>query len=596
LLFPVQNKFRSSIDLSGLWKFRIDPEQNGESSGWFRGFSSDCDIAVPGSWNEQLEEAGLLHYVGLAWYRKNFFIPSEWANKSVFIRFDSADYFSKVWVNGILLGENNLGFLPFEFDITDCVKCGEESEVVICLNNQLSDEGIPQGITAKNYLEENRLREETFPAARFDFSPFGGIHRPVYLLAKPETHLNNIKINTSISSTNGLVEVSADLNAELDGKVMLKIVSTDSARPQTLRVSGNSFRAQIKIDNCQFWSPEFPHLYTLKIVLQKDDKEIDEYSLPIGIREVKITNNKLYLNGKEIYLKGFGKHEDFPVIGKGLLLPLMVKDFQMMKWINANSFRTSHYPYAEEMMYYADQKGILIIDEIPAVSLDFRYVSNKTLDIHKEYIKRLFERDYNHPSVIIWSLGNEPNLVGDGGYYNGKARKYWEEVFAYSRSIDPSRPKTVPNCLRAGIQDPVLALSDIVSINRYYGWYEYPGRLDCGLKVLEEELDAIFAKYNKPVLMTEFGVDALPGYHSTSDQMFTEEYQGKFLEQYIKLLRSKKFVIGEHVWNFADFRTPQNMRRVLLNMKGVFTRNRDPKASAFLLKNIWNGADVPTEQ
>ena len=238
----------------------------------------------------------------------------------------------------------------------------------------------------------------------------------------------------------------------------------------------------------------------------------------------------------------------------------------------------------------------MIIDEIPAVSLDFRYVSDKTLDIHKEYIKRLFERDYNHPSVIIWSLGNEPNLVGDGGYYNGKARKYWEEVFAYSRSIDPSRPKTVPNCLRAGIEDPVLALSDIVSINRYYGWYEYPGRLGCGLKVLEEELDAIFAKYNKPVLMTEFGVDALPGYHSTSDQMFTEEYQVKFLEQYIKLLRSKKFVIGEHVWNFADFRTPQNMRRVLLNMKGVFTRNRDPKAAAFLLKNIWNGVDVPTEQ
>jgi len=277
------------------------------------------------------------------------------------------------------------------------------------------------------------------------------------------------------------------------------------------------------------------------------------------------------------------------------MLPLMVKDFQMMKWINANSFRTSHYPYAEEMMFYADKKGILIIDEIPAVSLDFRYVSDKNLITHKEYIQRLFERDYNHPSVIIWSLGNEPNLVGDSGYYNGKAKKYWQDIFSYSRELDPIRPKTVPNCLRAGIDDPVLELSDIVSINRYYGWYEYPGRLDCGIKVLEEELDAIFARYNKPLMMTEFGVDTLPGFHSTSDQMFTEEYQSKFIEKYIKLLRSKSFVIGEHVWNFADFRTPQNMRRVLLNMKGVFTRNRDPKAAAFLLKKIWNGVDDSVE-
>jgi beta-glucuronidase len=145
--------------------------------------------------------------------------------------------------------------------------------------------------------------------------------------------------------------------------------------------------------------------------------------------------------------------------------------------------------------------------------------------------------------------------------------------------------------LRAGIDDPVLELSDIICLNRYYGWYEYPGRLDCGIKVLEEEIDTIFARYKKPIMMTEFGVDTLPGFHSTSDQMFTEEYQSKFIEKYIKLLRSKSYLIGEHVWNFADFRTPQNMRRVLLNMKGVFTRNRDPKAAAFLLKKIWNGVD-----
>ena len=590
-IFPVQNKFRNLIDLSGLWQFKIDPEDIGEKECWFEEFESESDIAVPGSWNEQLEETGLLHYIGLAWYRKKFFIPDEWLNKSVCIRFGSADYFSKIWINGKLIGENKLGFLPFEFNITNFIEFGKEAEVVVRLDNHLNDESIPQGISAKNYLDENRLREETFPAARFDFSPFGGIHRPVYILSKPEIHLTSIKVDTRISGLTGIVDISGELNSELNGSVLLKIWSYDYEKQSIVKINGKSFQTQIDIEDCRFWSNINPYLYELKLVLLNQELEIDEYSLPIGIREVSIANNKLYINGKEIYLKGFGKHEDFSVIGKGLMLPLMVKDFQMMKWINANSFRTSHYPYAEEMMFYADKNGILIIDEIPAVSLDFRYVTDKNLDIHKEYIQRLFERDYNHPSVIIWSLGNEPNLVGDSGYYNGKAKTYWREVFDYSRLLDPNRPKTVPNCLRAGINDPVLELSDILSLNRYYGWYEFPGRLDCGIEALEEEIDTIFARYNKPIMLTEFGVDTLPGFHSSSDQMFTEEYQAKFIEKYIKLLRSKSFVIGEHVWNFADFRTPQNMRRVLLNMKGVFTRNRDPKAAAFLLKKIWNGAD-----
>ena len=480
MLFPVQNKFRNLIDLSGLWQFKVDLANIGETKRWFEEFESESDIAVPGSWNEQLEEAGLLHYVGLVWYRKKFFVPAEWKDTTIFIRFGSADYFSKVWINGNLLGENNLGFLPFEFDITKYVNLGEEAEVVVSLDNHLNDESIPQGITAKHYLDENRLREETFPAARFDFSPFGGLHRPVYIISKPKTHLTSIKVETRISGSTGIVDVSGKINSEVSGSVLLNIKSKNFDKNTFVKISGNSFDAHIKIEDCIFWSNINPHLYNLKLILLNAEVEVDEYSLPIGIREVKILNNKLYLNGKEIYLKGFGKHEDFSVIGKGLLLPLMVKDFQMMKWINANSFRTSHYPYAEEMMFYADKKGILVIDEIPAVSLDFRYVNDNNLVTHKEYIHRLFERDYNHPSVIIWALGNEPNLVGDGGYYNGKAKKYWHEIFAYSRELDPVRPKTVPNCLRAGINDPVLELSDIVSINRYYGWYEFPGRLDCG--------------------------------------------------------------------------------------------------------------------
>jgi len=149
---------------------------------------------------------------------------------------------------------------------------------------------------------------------------------------------------------------------------------------------------------------------------------------------------------------------------------------------------------------------------------------------------------------------------------------------------------TVPNCFRAGINDPVFEFSDIITLNRYYGWYEYPGQLEHAISLLSTEMDAVYAKYYKPVMLTEFGADTIPGLHSTSDQMFTEEYQEKFLEMYVESIRSKNYTVGEHVWNFADFRTPQHFRRVVFNMKGVFTRDRAPKNAAFKLRKIWSQA------
>jgi beta-glucuronidase len=301
-----------------------------------------------------------------------------------------------------------------------------------------------------------------------------------------------------------------------------------------------------------------------------------------------VEGDSLLLNGERVYLKGFGKHEDFAVAGKGLMLPVVVKDFQLMKWMNANSFRTSHYPYAEEIMAMADRQGFLVIDEVPAVSLDMRHTNDNTLASHKHFISRLIDRDSNHPSVIMWALGNEPNLVGEEGYCKGSGKKYWTEIFGYARSLDASRPLMVPNCQRAGVDDPVFELSDVLAINRYYGWYEYPGRLDHAIGVLDREIELLHAKYGKPLMMTEFGADTVPGMHSTSDQLFTEEYQEKLIERYIRLLRSKSFTVGEQVWNFADFRTPQHFRRVVLNLKGVFTRAREPKLAAFKLKSLWN--------
>jgi beta-glucuronidase len=590
MLYPIINNYRYVHDLSGLWKFRTDPDMTGEQDKWYDGFESDVHVAVPGSWNEQLEEEGLAHYTGSAWYFQKSFLPDVfYDNTRIWLRVGSADYYAKVWVNGKYVGENVGGFLPFVFDITDFLRKNEENAIAILVNNELTQDTIPQGIHADDYSNENRKREEMFPPARFDFYPYGGIHRPVQIFTTPKTYIADVTIQTKIhDKMSGSVLVRTHAEGIKNCSVRYSLSGDIPPLSQTGSVKNGLNETKIDIESCRYWSPADPYLYTLTIELIHGERTVDTYSLPVGIREVTVEGNALYLNGERIFLKGFGKHEDFPVTGKGVNNPLMVKDFGLLKWINANSFRTSHYPYADEIMHYADRKGYLVIDEVPAVSLDFRYITEKTKENHKQAIERLYQRDKNHPCVIMWAVGNEPNLVNHSCYFNGHGKSYWKEIFEFTRTLDRTRPITVPNCQAAGPNDPVFEFCDVISINRYYGWYENPGQLEYAVRLLEEEMDFIANKFGKPIFITEFGADTVSGFHSTSDQMFTEEYQAKLIRMYCELIESKEYAIGEHVWNFADFRTSQHFRRVILNLKGVFTRTREPKLAAFTLKEIWS--------
>ncbi|MBK8946341.1 MAG: beta-glucuronidase [Ignavibacteriae bacterium] len=584
-----ENKFRTKINLCGLWNFRVDRLKIGEQENWYKEYKVEFDIAVPGSWNEQLETEGLMNYLGDVWYQKEFFIPKDFNKGKIFLRIDSADYHSKLWINGTYVGENIGGFLPFEFDITNFIKTDETNLISLKVDNELNCNTIPQGISSLDYEKEDRIREETYPPTRFDYFPFGGIHRPIYIYSTPKDFIHDVKIKSKIiSDKNAKIIVTTLVKSEKANLIRYEISHRSKKIESIFDILKQKSSNEINIENCQLWEIENPFLYKITIILLKDEEILDSYEMDFGVREIKVDGVKLLLNNKPIFLKGFGKHEDFPIIGKGLNLPLLVKDFSLLKWINANSFRTSHYPYAEEWLDFADKKGILVIDEIPAVSLDFRKITEHTLSNHKDFIKRLIDRDYNHPSVIMWAPGNEPNLVGESSYYNGSGDNYWKEICSYTKSLDDSRPITIPNCQRAGIEDPVFKYSDIISLNRYYGWYENPGNLETAIIRMEDEMDVIANKYKKPVIVTEFGTDTVPGFHSISDQMYTEEYQSKFLELYCNLIESKNYTVGEHVWNFADFKTPQNFRRVVNNLKGVFTRTRDPKQAAFVLKRIWN--------
>jgi len=233
-------------------------------------------------------------------------------------------------------------------------------------------------------------------------------------------------------------------------------------------------------------------------------------------------------------------------------------------------------------MELADRLGFLVIDEIPAVSLFFAPAGlERRLSLCRQYVQELIARDKNHPSVIMWSLANEPHSLRPA------AKPFFRELYDLCKSLDPTRPATVVS--HVGVNEESFEFLDIMCLNRYNGWYTQPGQLDAGCAALSAELDAMYARFNKPLIMTEFGADTISGHHAEPPEMFSEEYQVELLTRYIKLLRSKPFVVGEHVWNLCDFKTGQAVHRMGgLNLKGVFTRDRRPKLAAHRLRQLWN--------
>ena len=307
--------------------------------------------------------------------------------------------------------------------------------------------------------------------------------------------------------------------------------------------------------------PADPHLYRLDA--RHGD---DEYSLPVGIRTVQVDGARLLLNGEPVRLRGFGMHEDGVLHGKGHDDARMVRDFALLRWIGANSFRTSHYPYAEEILDYADRQGLLVIDETPAVGLHMSLGNmgdpgartfgpggsgGQAAAAHLAAITELIARDRNHPSVIAWSIANEPDTAEPA------ARDYFAPLAAAARELDPSRPVCFANVATAPPEaDVVTDLFDLICVNRYYGWYADSGDLESAEEHLEAELRA-WARHGKPIVVTEFGADALAGLHALPPVMWSEDYQTALIAMSARVFRRIPEVIGEHVWNFADFATAQ---------------------------------------
>lgn len=575
MLYPQSNPFRQVVDLSGFWELRFDPEGRGLPDGWAGGFTAGVPVAVPASWNDQFTD--WRDYLGNTWYQTRFDLPWGWdaARQRIGLRFGSVNYLAEVWLNGIRLGEHEGGHLPFAFDLAPYVR-PEGNVLVVRVEGELAPDRVPPGNVpphAKNMFLD---QVQNFPPASFDFFPYCGLHRPVLLTVTPATAITDLTVVTELP---GRVRVKATVSGAESATV--RFLLDGGAIQAEAPVSGGLAEAVLEVPSAKLWSPASPHLYDLAVELVQRGAVCDRYTLSIGIREIKVEGDALLLNGQPIYLQGFGRHEDFPIVGRGYAPAVIIKDYALMKWVGANSFRTAHYPYSEQMMELADRLGFLVIDETPAVGLFFAEAGlDRRLQLCRQYTQELIARDKNHPSVIMWSLANEPHSAMPA------AKPFLRNLYDLCKSLDATRPATMTTYI--GVAEESFEFYDLLCLNRYFGWYTESGRLDEGCANLDAEIEAMHARYHKPLILSEYGADTLAGHHALPPDMFSEEYQADLLEQYSRVLRSKPYVVGEHVWNMCDFKTSQAVRRVGgLNLKGVFTRDRRPKLAAHRLRKIW---------
>ncbi|HEL1109138.1 TPA: beta-glucuronidase [Streptococcus equi subsp. zooepidemicus] len=586
MLYPILTKTRKIYDLGGLWQFKLGDHNPQEL------LASDELMVVPTSFNDVVVDKDKRNYIGDFWYERFVDVPDLAADEELVLRFGSVTHNATVYVNGQALGQHKGGFTPFEVLVPETHYQDNQIKVSVCANNILDYTSLPVGNYSEETQEDGSIKK--IVKENFDFFNYAGIHRPVKLMVRPKCHISDITITSDLSEdmTSALVEVSVETSAAVDE---VKVTIFDEEH----KLVAQAIDGKARLDKVRLWEVLDAYLYTAHVEIIVDGNVVDSYDEPFGIRSITVEKGQFLLNGKPVYFKGFGKHEDTFINGRGLNEAANLMDMNLLKELGANSFRTSHYPYSEEMMRLADRMGIMVVDEVPAVglfqnftaSLDLSPKDNgtwsvmKTKEAHEQAIRELVKRDKNHPSVVMWVVANEPASHEEG------AHEYFEPLIALYKALDPQqRPVTLVNLLLATPdRDKVMDLVDVISLNRYYAWYVDHGDLTKGEVGLRQELLEWQSKFpEKPILMTEYGADTLPGLHSMWDIPYTEEFQCRFYEMSHRVFDEIPNLVGEQVWNFADFETNLMIFRIQGNHKGLFSRNRQPKHVVGLFKERWN--------
>jgi beta-glucuronidase len=553
------HKVRKITELDGTWDFAKVEEIDKEST-----IQYTYKMPVPGCWEMHPD---LLTYRGKGVYRRKIEISRK---TSLRLEFKGVSHTGEVYFDGEKIGEHYNAYTPFSFVMTD-VEAGEH-ELKVYVDNSFS--------------EASALHIPN------DYYTYGGLIRPVVLEEISEAFIERIQFTPLIKDGIWNSDISIkvrnisdhDIDVELKGTLGKDQMNIGIAKIPPFETTVISCRKEFP--NVKEWSHEEPTLYLLDIqlYLNGDKIPLDDLIERVGFRTVTTLNSKIQVNGKDILLKGFNRHEDHPIVGAAIPHQLMVQDLNLMKDMGSNSVRTSHYPNDERFLDLCDEQGIFVWEENHARGLSLEQMLNPNFSRQCEAVNReMVENHYNHPSIIIWAILNEcaSNTVEGKIEY----KKQLEQI----RKMDKSRPLTFASHQRE--LDICFDLVDIVSFNLYPQWYtdEDPGELAEQAKKWAEELGG----KGKPIIMSEFGGDGYYGYRSPSRVKGTEERQADILEQNLGAYTSKGFISGMYIWQFCDCRVTEETGWLLnragtQNSKGIVDAYRRPKLAYNIVKQFFD--------
>jgi beta-glucuronidase len=561
---------RNTTALDGAWQMIVDPYESGfydyryqpSTNGYFKNakpkspsdlieydFDKSATLKVPGDWNTQTDQ--LFFYEGSIWYKKSFAYQRK-PNTRLFVYFGAANYRADVYLNGEKLGQHVGGFTPFNFEITKLVR-EADNFLIVKVDNKRSRDAVPTMMT--------------------DWWNYGGLTRHVKLIETPAALVHDYFIQLQKGSRdriNGWVKLAGD---QLAQKITIRI--PEAGVSKSFPTDADGFAAIDFTANLKLWSPEAPKLYDVVI-----EAETDRVRDQIGFRSIETKGTDILLNGRPIFLRGICIHEEAPLRGGRAYSREDART--LLGWakeLGVNFVRLAHYPHNEFMIREADRMGILVWSEIP-VYWTILWENPATLENARNQLSEMIARDKNRASVVIWSVANETPL-------SDPRLTFLKDLVAHARSLDSTRllsaamERHYTDPTTQMIDDPLGEYLDVLGCNEYVGWYD-------GLPAKADRLNWK-SKYDKPLIMSEFGGDALAGHHGDASTRWTEEYQENLYRHQLAMLKRIPFLRGTAPWILMDFRSP---RRPLPGIQDYWNRkglvsNRGEKKKAFYVMQQW---------
>ena len=531
--------------MDGQWLFRLDAGDQGLRQRFYRQRSTAGwgPVAVPSVWNVGDDsEASMRGSVG--WYRKDFELPDKRAALEWAVRFESVNYRTRVWLNGRQIGRNAGAYIPFQLRLKGLKRRGVNRLVVRADSRRLPTDFPPSGLSATGN-------------ATGGWWNYGGIQREVYLQKLDTVQFNTVRVLPKLDCAACPADVRWTLaleNVTSRGRRVSVSASYGSRKvslgTRSLRAGkAEVFERRMTIAKPRLWSPANPFLYPVKITVRSGGRTVATYSLRSGVRSIKVSRGRLYLNGKPLNFRGVGVHEDNRTQGFAVDNAFRDRLVTEARNVGATVLRT-HYPMHPHVHELADRLGLLIWSEIPVYAVKTLYLRRESVRaLAAKEMRRNVEANLNHPSVMLWSVGNE--LSSKPGPVQGD---YIRRAAGIAKDIDPTRPVGIAfaGYPSAGCQTEYAPL-DVVGVNEYFGWYPGPGGKLFDRKGLSPYLDQVRKCYPRhAVVVSEFGAEA--NRSGPVEEKGTYEFQRAFVQYHLAVMASKPWLSGAVYWALNEFR------------------------------------------